>query len=420
MFNFYDPFNRPTSAYWPLGASAWPQVNPYPASTGGSQAFEMLFAQVLLRLLDRLDQASGAPSTLGTTNGLNTPAWGSYAPTTAPVTAPPASVVRNTYAPATTPVEAPAATGPVAAAEPAAPVAGPMAIADFPRPPQDNGRGMHWVPTVGSSPEVVDRYVAELKAMRIKWVTFLNDGASVGGNDYLVQQLKANGMEPVLRVYTPGLQPVSGDVGEMVRHYQALGVSYFQLYNEPNHSVENDGQMPAVDRYLDLWIPAARAIAQNGGLPGFGALSPGGEFADTEFLAQAIDGLRARGELDLLDHAWLSIHNYQGDRPLADPAGFSRHAVYASVVQEKLGRLLPMVGTEGGTFTSGPADEPRRIALVTEAFQRMAQREDYYFAYSYWVIANQAGGGHDPAWEWQALYHPDGTSPLVDALKNLA
>jgi hypothetical protein len=278
---------------------------------------------------------------------------------------------------------------------------------------------MHWIPTVSQTPEVVDRYVAALKDMHISWVTFLNDGANVGANDYLVQQLKANGIEPVLRVYTPGLQPVNGDLGAMVRHYRALGVSYFQLYNEPNHSVENDGQAPDVDRYLDLWAPAARTVIENGGLPGFGALSPGGEFKDTDFLGQAIDGLRSRGQLDLLDPSWLSIHNYQGDRPVTDPEGFARFRVYAEVLQQKLGRLMPMIGTEGGTFVSGPEDEPRRIQLVTDAYRHMAQREPYNFAYTYWVVANSAGGGHDPAWESQALFGADGHSPLVDALVNL-
>jgi hypothetical protein len=50
----------------------------------------------------------------------------------------------------------------------------------------------------------------------------------------------------------------------------------------------------------------------------------------------------------------------------------------------------------------------------------MAHREPFNFAYSYWVIANAAGGGHDPAWESQALFQTDGQSPLVGALAGLA
>ena len=280
---------------------------------------------------------------------------------------------------------------------------------------------MHWIPTVSSSPEVVDRYVADLKAMHIKWVTFLNDATNVGANDYLVQQLKANGMEPVMRVYTSGVEPLNGDdLGAMVRHYKALGVSYFQLYNEPNVTGENHGQAPDVNRYLDAWIPAAKVVTENGGLPGFGALSPAGEFKDTDFLSQALDGLKARGETGLLDRAWLSIHNYQGDLAQDDPGGFARFKVYSDIVRQKLGRDLPEIGTEGGSFVSDSQSEAQRTARVTDCYRYMANREPYNFAYSYWNVANQAGGGHDPAWEGQALFRTDGQSPLVDALKNLA
>lgn len=394
--------------------TAW--GTPAAGSAWGASPFEAVLAQVLLKLLDRLDSATSNPASPSPANasaGSPQPTW--IYPTPAAATA----AAQHSYAhPA---AAATRAVSPAlgAATAPAAAQATAVSLASFPRPPQDNGRGMHWIPTVAQSPEVVDRYVAAMKDMHIKWATFLNDGANIGANDYLVQQLKANGIEPVLRVYTPGLQPISGDLGAMVKHYADLGVAYFQLYNEPNHSVENDGRQPDVNRYLDLWIPAAKTVLENGGLPGFGALSPGGEFKDTDFLSQAIDGLRARGELGLLGRSWLSIHNYQGDRPVDDTEGFTRFKVYADILQQKLGRLLPMIGTEGGTFAAGPEDEPRRTQLVTDAYRYMAQREPYNFAYSYWVIANAAGGGHDPAWESQALFKTDGQSPLVQALAGL-
>ena len=379
------------------------------ASADAQAPFQMLLAQMLVRLLDRLEgnpatptaPANGQALTAGSAN----PVW--IYPTESGPTAASTIAVKQAYGVADT---APVIADPPAHA---------LAFADYPRPPADNGRGMHWIPTVSQSPEVVDRFIQQLKEMHIKWVPFLNDGAAIGANDYLVQQLKANGMEPVMRVYTPGLSAISGDLGAMVRHYKALGVSYFQLYNEPNHSVENDWQYPDVNRYLDAWIPAAKTVIENGGLPGFGALSPGGEFKDTDFLSQAIDGLRARGELGLLDKAWLVSHNYQGDRALNDQEGFSRFTVYADILKQKLGRLLPIIGTEGGSFVTDSFSEAQRTARVTEAYRYMTQREPYNFAYSYWVIANQAGGGHDPAWEWQALIHPDGSSDLVNALKAL-
>ena len=65
--------------------------------------------------------------------------------------------------------------------------------------------------------------------MNVRWVVLLNDHSNLEQNEYLVDQLVANGIEPVMRVYTPGLEPISGDLGELVRHYKERGVDYFQL-----------------------------------------------------------------------------------------------------------------------------------------------------------------------------------------------
>ena len=83
--------------------------------------------------------------------------------------------------------------------------------------------------------------------MGVKWVTFLNNGANIGDNDYLVKKLTDAGIEPVMRIYSPTLQPLQGDIEGMVRHYTALGVHYFQPFNEPNLNCENPGR-PGVGR----------------------------------------------------------------------------------------------------------------------------------------------------------------------------
>ena len=153
---------------------------------------------------------------------------------------------------------------------------------------------------------------------------------------------------------------------------------------------------------------------------GIGALAPTGEADDLQFLAGAIEGLKARGQVDLLDNAWLAIHNYQGDLSLDDTKGYSRYLAYADVLRQSLGRVLPMVSTEGGGFARDATDEARQTQAVLGAYQRVASPNapNYLFNYTYWVIANAEGGGHDPAWEWQALFQNGHTSPLVDALKN--
>jgi hypothetical protein len=307
----------------------------------------------------------------------------------------------------------------------------PMALDDFPRPPADNGRGLHWIPTGAQSAAVVDRFVDEARAMRIAWVTFLNDDASIGANDYLVRRLVEAGIMPVMRVYTPNGRPIRGDLGAMVSHYRALGVRYFQLYNEPNNSAENEGGAPDPERYVQRWSDAARLVLLSGGLPGFGALSPGGDADDLGFLDAAVAALERRGQVHLLDCAWLALHNYAFNRPI-DYAG-DRHAylgfrLYDDIIRRRLGRPLPMIGTEGGTHlgvafdpTYPPVDEARQVELVLDGYRYLQrpEREPFYFAASYWVIANAEGGGPEPAWEPQALFQPAYASPLVDRLRAL-
>jgi hypothetical protein len=304
--------------------------------------------------------------------------------------------------------------------------AGAMALGSYPHPDQDNGRGMHWIPTTRQSTADVDRFVARAQSMGVKWVTFLNKGANIGDNDYLVTKLAGAGIEPVMRLYTDTLAPIQGDVEGMVRHFTALGVHYFQPFNEPNLKDESpDGQV-SVDRYLDAWIPAARAIVRGGGLPGFGAMAPGGDVDDQQFLASALDALKARGEVHLLDKAWLSMHNYTWNHPIEDRGdgdGFFKFRAYHAAVQAALGRDIPIIGTEGGTFTGEQEDS--RMAPVTpgmaadwtqQAFTYMRDnREPYMFASSVWTIADMAAGGSDRRFEAQAMFKADGTQSATVA-----
>ncbi len=302
---------------------------------------------------------------------------------------------------------------------------GPMRLADYPRPAGDNGRGVHWIPTPSQRKSVVDRFVGEADEMGMRWVVFLNQGASIGDNDYLVQQLAGRGMMPVMRVLTHRGAPLRQDITAMVQHYRQLGVRYFQLYNEPNLPSENQDQDPSVDRYLDLWLPAAKQVLAGGGLPGLGSLAPGAEVDDVEFLRQTLQGIKARGERQVLDRAWVGVHNYllgSPERPVAEDPGFQRPRLYDQVVREELGRSLPIIGTEGGI----PADRPAGwVDASTDrllgAFELVAEgQQPYLFAYTYWLIANEEGGGDDPAFRDQALIRPEGDSPLAAALKRIA
>ncbi|MFZ1756515.1 MAG: hypothetical protein WBO46_24145 [Caldilineaceae bacterium] len=298
----------------------------------------------------------------------------------------------------------------------------PTDFSAFPRPVNDNGRGIHWIPTPHQTADVVDKYVNEAQSMGIKWVTLLNDGTNKGDNDYLVEQLTGAGIEPVMRLYTDGGSALEGDVQSLVRHYGSKGVRYFQLYNEPNLRIENQGQAPNPKAYAAKWLADARKVVAAGGLPGFGSLSPTpglapgaapGDMDDLRFLGESLQEVVRLGGQDVLDKTWLSVHNY-GDAHL-------RVRDYDKVVKGVLGRSLPQVGTEAGIYPGDTLSQSQATEIVADAYRYLPQREDYYFAYTYWIIANDPGQGHaDGAWNHQALFRPDGNSPIVDVLKQEA
>lgn len=360
-----------------------------------------------------------APPTL-TATATATVERGQVPPTATPLPIPSHTPVPPTLTPTVTPTSPPEQAAGARSTEPEGPLRpwrtyAPeevIPIGAFPRPAGDNGWGMHWIPTNSQEPGVVDRFVAEAVRMNIKWVVFLNDGTDLERNEYLVQRLVGAGIMPVMRLYRAGVLPYDGDIGRLVRHYRPRGVYYYQLYNEPNVDMENHQFLANPNQYAARWAAAAREVVAAGGLPGIGALSPGGSYNHYAFLERTIQALQANNDTHLLNHAWLSVHNYHGLRAYSDPDGFFLFRNYDEIVREQLGRSLPMIGTEAGSYSPDPQVERTFIAWQYE-YMRSPDREPYFLAHSHWLLANREGGSADPAWEWQALFRNGWVHPVV-------
>ncbi len=289
----------------------------------------------------------------------------------------------------------------------------PIPVLAFPRPPEDNGWGMHWMPTVSQERWAVDRFVAEMERMHIKWVVFLNESGDLQSNEYLVDKLVQANIMPVMRIYRDSVLLYDGDVGRLVAHYRPRGVFYYQLYNEPNVNIENNQGFANPNHYARNWAIEARKVINNGGLPGIGALSPGGEYNHLEFTERMLRAIIFNGDEDLLNRTWISLHNYHGVRAKDDIGGFLMFREYNRITRSTIGRSLPIIGTEGGSYS----DDPNLVidlARYQYGFMAEAKESDpYYFATTWWLIANKAGGGFDNTWEWQALFQPGYTHPVV-------
>jgi hypothetical protein len=393
--------------------------------------------------------------------------WNMRSPTERLATLPPAEAL---------PAQAPAAV----AASYSTPTANNLA--SYPRPKGDNGRGVHYAPTLFTQPpERVDFFIDELSALNIKWVKILQGDSDKIEHEYLIKQLVSHDMEPILRVYKPLNDPYE-NLTALVTGATALGVHYFELYNEPNIAGApggwREGEDISVERILDLWIPAAEEIQKAGGYPGLPSLAVGGDYEDMRFLKEFLLGLKSRRREDLLERAWIPLHNYflnhpmdypndpvnlkstpvtsaeiaeyslqaadiealnnarahshepggyyVGDNILADSNGFRKYEAYGQIYRDIFGATIPVISTEGGAIAGDHQDprypqvSPAKVSELTlAAYQKMLDAPSYYFAFTPWLLANGAGSHWDNAWEAAAWYQTDGsTLPVVDALKN--
>ena len=201
----------------------------------------------------------------------------------------------------------------------------PLPLNAFPRPPDDNGLGVHWSTHLYAQTDASTSYfVSELARLNVRWIKLINDG--VNGRDYdrTIDELVKRGIMPVLRLYQRCNKPYD-PVGleKIVRHYAPKGVHYYELYNEPNLPGKpggwcQEGGAPQPEYLAQVWADAARTIYLAGGYPSLPSLfapskkSPGWR---QDFFYRFFDAVREQGQESVLYYSWAPIHNYNINHP---------------------------------------------------------------------------------------------------------
>lgn len=204
----------------------------------------------------------------------------------------------------------------------------PKSLLDFPRPTNDNGRGV----VVSANPnwlggdEGYDYWVDELCALGVTWAKIPDEG---GNSLPFCEKLLAAGIFPIVQIIrhdpppNDSLEPNPGHITpadeETIEHLLEIGVCYFETNNEPNQIANwKHHAMPAdaieLAKIIALnWLFDARFILEAGGYPGLPAISSGGNL-------DVMGALVALGRQDVLtEGAWIAIHNYASNRPLNFP-----------------------------------------------------------------------------------------------------
>jgi hypothetical protein len=201
----------------------------------------------------------------------------------------------------------------------------PLPLSAFPRPPDDNGLGVHWSTHLyAQSDEATSYFVSELARMNVRWVKLINDG--VKGRDYddTIDDLVGRGIMPILRLYQRCNKPYDpSELRQIVEHYTKHGVYYYELYNEPNLPGKaggwcQEGGTPQPEYLAAVWADAARVIYLAGGYPSLPSLfAPSKKRPDwrADFFYRFFDAVRAQGNTSVLYFAWAPIHNYNINHP---------------------------------------------------------------------------------------------------------
>ncbi|HRW04439.1 MAG TPA: hypothetical protein P5121_05065 [Caldilineaceae bacterium] len=288
----------------------------------------------------------------------------------------------------------------------------------FPRPPRDNGRGLHFHLDLRdfSIAETVQR----LQSIHATWTL-------IYAQDELQAQRAAKacwaaGIMPVVRIGKKIDEFV--DTEQYVRALQAINVPpYVQIYNEPGDGREWEEERP--NNYTKVFGERwARHAAKTVDVGGYAGLQVMGK----EELFAAVDAVAAMGRQDIWQRAFFVVHNYGVNHPpaypydeltqrehpgrtiLEDSVSILSFLAFAKWMQERIGFVLPIVGGEGG-WQFGVNDD-RRYPEVIQPYHADYHREvfdwfrtgllsngeplpDYLFSVTPWLV-----GGWNTSEDW--------------------
>ncbi len=273
----------------------------------------------------------------------------------------------------------------------------------WPRPPDDNGRGMHFLQTHQYDAIEAQRQINRLIRLGVRWATVIyRDHAQLKRTAPLFQ---AAGITVVWR---PFVRPYQSYVSwaEDVTFLRQRGIApYMQLYNEPELDQEWDRLCPVSQEvYLRNLLSAAEQVYDAGGYVGLQVMTP-------EWLRAALREIKAAGKHPIFERMFFIPHLHGLNHPpnyTEDIHGVLGFREFARVFAEELGFVPVMIAGEGGWRLGEQQDN--RFPAITEALHRDYHLEvfnwfrtgrlsdgeplpDYLFAFCPWLISDPA----DPA-----------------------
>ncbi len=278
----------------------------------------------------------------------------------------------------------------------------------FPRPPRDNGIGMHLGMDLSAS--MLERYIPALQPLRATWCLIPHRGEDdLGRAAYAIANL---GIMPIARWLCTIDENVL-DFARFARLLRAMNLpAYIQIFNEPSSPHEWRDSVPKPRAFTARWCEHAARVAAAGGLPGLQVL----HVQELEAVLHELKALNAQG---VIEHMWFCPHPYgenhppdypydeinQRDHPGAtlndDPATILQFLEFAPVFERELGFVPPFLAGECG-WQYGNANDPRypkiddphHAQYHAALFEMMRQNKlpngaplpDFVYAFCPWIL----------------------------------
>lgn len=193
-----------------------------------------------------------------------------------------------------------------------------LKLSQYARPPQDNGRGIHWSPSQYQwGKKDWQKWEKRLLELKIKWVK-VNVPPDYNA-EAITKRLIDIEVMPVCRFIGKNPTRVGGAVEKSIEKLVNLGVRYFETNNEPDADVEWTGyRRPRAweETVIKNLIYDANRLAKMGAYPAFVAFNCGPN--EPRNPIQIL--LDQPGGRDIFNYGlWVSLHNYGKGRPLNYP-----------------------------------------------------------------------------------------------------
>jgi len=279
-----------------------------------------------------------------------------------------------------------------------------LALRDWPRPANDNGRCIHFLADrVYYTPRDFEIQIPRLKDLQMRWMLVIYSDENQ--LRLAASQFNAAGIVPVWRRYLRAQNRYSA----WERDIQILKENglppYFQIYNEPDNGAEWDGREVSRDQWVTNFVQTARDVYNAGGFVGLQVLDPDWQRAVIRAI-KAQKGERIFGRMFFVPHSYALNHppNYTEDENAV--LGFR---MYADVFQQELGFVPPFIVGEGGWKIGESQDN--RFPKVDDALEAKYYVElfnwfrppgvlsngeplpDYLFAFCPWLLASNTTAG---------------------------